>query len=150
VNHGVPGTILAPAGLTYDAVNDVLYIVDSNANRLVALSKPGTIAQGGITVNGGSFGGPNAAQARTVYSGAPLAAPISSALLYNGDVVVGNTANNRLIEISPATGTVDGQKLLDPHAAGALFGIAAIGSSPESTVIYFNDDNANAVEALTQ
>jgi hypothetical protein len=150
VNHGIPGNILAPAGLTYDAVNDILYIVDSNANRLVAFSKPGTIPQDGIAVNGSGFGGPNAGQARVIYAGAPLAAPISSALLFNGDVVVGNTANNRLIEISPTTGTVDGQKLLDPHAHGALFGIAATGTSVASTLIYFNDDNANAVELLSQ
>ena len=149
VNHGVPGTVLAPAGLTYDTVHDVLYVVDSNTNRLVAFSKPGTIPQGGITVSGSGFSGANAAQAKVVYAGAPLAAPISAALLFNGDVVVGNTANNRLIEISPATGAVDGQKLLDPHAPGALFGIAASGTSLDSTLIYFNDDNANAVEVLS-
>ena len=48
-----------------------------------------------------------------------------------------------------ATGAVDGQKLLDPHAPGALFGIAASGTSLDSTLIYFNDDNANAVEVLS-
>jgi hypothetical protein len=150
VNHGVPGTVLAPAGLTYDAVNDILYVVDSNANRLVAFSKPGTIPQGGISVSGSGFGGPSASQASVTFAGAPLAAPISSALLYNGDVVVGNTANNRLIEISPTTHSVDGTKVLDSHAPGALFGIAATGSSAASTLIYFNDDNANAVEVLSK
>jgi hypothetical protein len=139
---------LAPAGLTYDATNDILYIVDSNTDRLVAFNKPGTIPQNGITVNGSGFGGPSAGQARTVYAGAPLKAPISSALLFNGDVVVGNTANNDLIEISPSTGKVDGEKNLDKKAPGALFGIAASGSSLKSTLIYFNDDNANAVEVL--
>jgi hypothetical protein len=148
VNHGVPGTVLAPAGLTYDAVADVLYIVDSNSNRLVAFSKPGTIPQGGIVVTASGFSGPNASQARVVYAGSPLAAPISSALLFNGNVVVGNTANNRLIEISPASNAVVGSKDLDRHAPGALFGIAASGTSVATTTIYFNDDNQNAVEAL--
>ena len=32
VNHGVPGTVLAPSGLTYDPANDTMYIVDGNAN----------------------------------------------------------------------------------------------------------------------
>jgi hypothetical protein len=150
VNHGVPGAILAPSGLTYDAVNDILYVVDSNANRLVAFSKPGTIPQGGVTAGPSGFSGPAAAQARVVYAGAPLAAPISAALLYDGDVVVGNTANNRLIEISPTTGKVDGDRNLDTHAKGALFGIAATGSSAQSTLIYFNDDNTNTVDVLMQ
>jgi len=149
VNFGVPGTVLAPAGLTYDAANDTLYVVDSNANRVVAFTAPGTIPQGGISVSGSGFGGSNASQASVVYSGAPLSAPISAALLYNGDLVVGNTANNRLIEISPKTNAVDGQKLLDPHAPGALFGIAATGTSLDSTIIYFNDDNTNTVDSLS-
>ena len=32
VNGGVPGNILAPAGLTYDATSDTLFVVDSNQN----------------------------------------------------------------------------------------------------------------------
>jgi hypothetical protein len=148
VNHGIPGNILAPAGLTYDSVNDVLYIVDSNANRLVALKAPGKIPPGGVIVTGSKFGGSAGGSARVVFAGAPLAAPISSALLYNGDVVVGNTANNLLLEISPASNSIVGQKNLDSHAPGALFGIAATGTSAASTLIYFNDDNQNAVDVL--
>lgn len=40
VNHGVPGTVLAPSGLTYNASIDTLYVVDANADRLVALAMP--------------------------------------------------------------------------------------------------------------
>jgi hypothetical protein len=150
VNHGVPGTVLAPAGLTYDARADVLYIVDSNMNRLVAFLHPGNVPVGGIIVNPyGGFGGVSGSSARVVYAGKPLNAPISAALLYNGDVVVGNTANNRLIEITP-TGSEVGNKLLDNGAAGALFGIAASGSSIANQKIYFNDDNTNTVEVLQQ
>jgi hypothetical protein len=147
VNHGVPGTVLAPAGLTYDATDDILYIVDSDSNRLVAFAQPGKIPAGGITVTPSGFGGSFGASARVVYAGAPLKAPISAALLFNGDVVVGNTANNRLIEIDPS-GKVAGMKLLDSGPPGALFGIAASGTSIATTKIYFNDDNANAVEVL--
>jgi hypothetical protein len=150
VNHGVPGTVLAPAGLTYDARADVLYIVDSNMNRLVAFLHPGNVPVGGIIVNPyGGFGGVSGSSARVVYAGRPLNAPISAALLYNGDVVVGNTANNRLIEITP-TGSAVGNKLLDNGAVGALFGIAASGSSIANQKIYFNDDNMNTVEVLQQ
>jgi hypothetical protein len=149
VNHGVPGTILAPSGLTYDAARDVLYIVDSNVNRVVAFSKPGMIPVKGIVVNGSGFGGPAAAMAHVLFAGAPLRAPISSALLFNGNLVVGNTSNNKLIELTPA-GHVVGEKLLDAGAAGALFGIAATGTSVATTKIYFNDDNDNTVKVLQQ
>ena len=41
VNHGVPGNILAPAGLNYDASRDRLYIVDSNSDRVVYIDGAG-------------------------------------------------------------------------------------------------------------
>ncbi len=149
VNHGVPGTILAPAGLTYDASRDTLYIVDSNSDRVVAFDKPGTYPKDGVIVTGSGFGGPAGSLARVVFGGAPLRAPISSALLFNGDLVVGNTSNNRLIELTP-TGHVAGNKLLDSGVAGALFGIAATGTSVSTTKIFFNDDNDNTVKVLQQ
>jgi hypothetical protein len=134
--------------LTYDATNDVLYIVDSNSNRLVAFKAPGKIPVNGILVTGSGFGGPAAGSARVVYGGAPLNAPISSALLYNGDLVLGNTANNVLVEISPVSNSVVAQRNLDHGAAGALFGIVATGTSTDTTLVYFNDDNQNAVDVL--
>jgi hypothetical protein len=147
VNHGVPGSILAPSGLTYDPVRDVLYIVDGNADRLVAIDAPENVHTGGIVVTPAGFRGPSAASAHVVYAGAPLASPISAALLFNGDLVVGNTRNNVLVEIAPGKG-VAGEKLLDAGAPGALFGIAATGKNLATTRIYFNDDNANAVRVL--
>ncbi|MEO6990384.1 MAG: hypothetical protein ABI346_08160, partial [Candidatus Baltobacteraceae bacterium] len=123
-------------------------IVDSNVDRVVGFRHPGRIPAGGIMVNPyGGFGGPSGSLARVVFGGSPLAAPISAALLFNGNLIVGNTANNRLIEITPA-GRVVGNKLLDHGAPGALFGIATAGTSVPSTLIYFNDDNANTVRVL--
>lgn len=147
VNHGVPGSILAPSGLTYDTKRDVLYVVDGNANRVVAIRAPGTVPAGGIRVTPAGFAGPAGAAARVVYAGAPLNAPISGTLLFNGRLVVGNTGDNRLIEISPR-GRIKGNVLVDRGATGAIFGVAATGTSSETTRIYFNDDNANAVMAL--
>ena len=148
-NHGVPGTILAPSGLTYDATNDILYMVDSDVNRVVAFAHPGNIPAGGVVNTPSGFTGPSAGSAKVLFSGAPLRAPISAALLFNGDIVVGNTTNNRLIEITPA-GKIVGNVSLDKGAPGALFGIAASGTSVPTTKIYFNDDNANAVVVLQQ
>jgi hypothetical protein len=163
-NQGKPGSISAPAGLTYDAANDTLYVVDTNANRVVALSNASAIGTDGVIVTGTSFTGPSAASANVIASGAPLNGPISGALLVNGDLIVGNTLDpngtNLLIEISPTVGVV-AKMNVDTGAAGAIFGIVTVpktittmgtygSTNTQTNVIYFNDDNTNTVVLLTQ
>lgn len=148
VNHGMPGNILAPAGLAYVASSDTLYIVDSNANRLVALSSVSSIPPGGVVVSGTTFTGPNASSAKVIYAGTPLNAPISSAVLANGDIALGNTGDNTIVEITPA-GALAGTKVVDTGAAGAIFGMAATGTSAADQRLYFNDDNTNTVVVLS-
>jgi hypothetical protein len=144
----VPGNILGASGLTYDAARDTLFVVDSNQNRVLAFAGYSTLAANAIVVeSNGTFSGPSAASARVVFAGAPLNAPISAAQLFNGDLVVGNTADNLLVEISLA-GAVVATQNLDTGAVGALFGIAASGTDASSTKIYFNDDNDNTVKVL--
>ena len=147
VNHGVPGGILAPSGLTYDAKRDVLYVVDGAVNVVAAIHNPATIPSGGIVVHGKDVDGRFASRARVLHFGPPLNAPISAALLFNGHLVIGNTGDNRLIELRP-DGRVVGSRVLDAGAPGALFGIAASGTSAATTAIYFNDDNDNTVKVL--
>jgi hypothetical protein len=163
-NSGVPGSISAPAGLTYDASSDTLYVVDTNANRVVALANVSAIGMDGVVVAGANFSGASAASAKVIASGAPLNGPISGALLVNGNIVVGNTLDangtNLLIEISPSSGVV-ATKNVDTGAAGAIFGIVAVPKTittmggyntmnTKSNVIYFNDDNSNSVILLSQ
>jgi hypothetical protein len=155
INAGaVPGTIYGAAGLTYDGANDILYVVDSNLNRVVAFAKYSTYGASAVTVGGAGFTGPSAASASVVFSGAPLNSPISAALLFNGDLVVGNTGDadgtNLLIEIAPDTGKVVGTQNVDTGAAGALFGIATSGTTAATAKIYFNDDNDNTVKVANQ
>lgn len=174
VNHGVPGSILGPSGLAFDPKNCVkigannacgtLYVVDGANNTIVAihnamnLRNPKSIVVGS---NGKTFSGKDKSWASLLYSGSPLKGPISSALLYNGNLVVGNTTEpagtNSLIEIAPPKctavpckpGTMVDKVNVDKGAAGALFGIVAGGTKGSNTVLYFNDDNANQVWALT-
>ncbi|HEY1882761.1 MAG TPA: hypothetical protein VGG51_06955 [Candidatus Cybelea sp.] len=152
VNHGKPGTALAPSGLAYDASNDTLYFVDGQNNTLVAFKNVSSIPDGGIKAmdNGMKFSGPNAKDARIVYSGQPLNGPISTALLPNGSIVAGNTLDpdgkNLMIEISPAGKLLDVRNV-DKGAAGALFGMVATGT-PADTKIWFNDDNDNNLQVL--
>lgn len=151
LNDGaVPGNILGASGLTYDGSDDTLFVVDSNKNRVVAFAGYSTLTADSIVVEpDGTFSGPSAKSARVVFAGAPLNAPISAAQLFNGDLVVGNTGDNLLVEISLA-GKVVATQNLDTGAVGALFGIVASGSDADDTKIYFNDDNDNTVKLLAR
>lgn len=152
-NRGVPGTALAPSGLAYDPSIDTLYFADGKNNTIVAISNASTTPKGGITATnyGMQFSGPAAGNARIVFAGTPLNGPISTALLPNGNLVVGNTLDpdgtNLLIEITPSGQVVD-ELNVDTGPAGSLFGIAATGTTSSNTIIYFNDDNQGNVQAL--
>lgn len=167
--HSVSTTygILAPAGLTYDPATDTLYVVSSNTNSVLSFSAASTIPANGvnITFTGGTstggayptatassfaFAGTAKAQAQVVFSGAPLNYPVSSALLYNGDLVVGNTGDNNLVELKPSTQATVGTRKVDNGAAGAIFGIATSGTSAATQQIFFNDDNTNTVVELSE
>jgi DNA-binding beta-propeller fold protein YncE len=173
VNHGVPGSIFGPSGLAFDPKNCVkigknnacgtLYVVDGANNTVVAIHNVMNLRKARSIVvgkSGKTFSGPAKSWASLIYAGKPLNGPISSALLFNGNLVVGNTSEpagtNSLIEIAQPrcvavpckTGKVVAQVNVDKGAAGALFGIAASGSKASNTVVYFNDDNANDVQAL--
>lgn len=153
VNGGAPGSILGPSGLQYDGKDDRLYIVDGADNTLVAFRDVSTIPPGGITVHGSSFSGPFARRARQVFSGPPLNGPISSALLPDGHLVLGNTLDpngqNLMVEIS-AGGRVLAVKNVDTGLGAALFGMVAGGRNSNDLKLYFNDDNDNTVKALTR
>jgi hypothetical protein len=157
---GVAGSIFGPAGLTYDASTDT---------SVIAIAGVSNIPQDGIVVNGQcsattptplpTFSGPSMASVRVIAHGAPFFTPISVALLKNGDLVVGNgdigvqaagATTNLLIEVSPVLpGGFVGQPVqVDTGAPGALFGIAATVDAQGNQIIYFNNDNANAVMQL--
>jgi hypothetical protein len=153
VNHGKPGTALAPSGLAYDARIDTLYFADGMNDTLVALKDVSKIRADGIqaTHGGMKFRGRFARDARIVFAGKPLNGPISTALLPNGNLIIGNTLDpngrNRMIEVS-STGKLLDVRNVDKGAAGALFGIVATGTSNGDTKIYFNDDNSNDLRVL--
>jgi len=152
-NGGAPGSILGPSGLQYDAKNDNLYIVDGADNSLTVFKHVSTIPPGGIFLENVSFGGPFHNRARRVFSGSPLNGPISSALLPNGHLVLGNTLDaaksNIMVEISPSRGKAVATKNVDTGvAAGALFGMVATGTSDDDVQLFYNDDNTNTLNVL--
>ncbi len=99
------------------------------------------------------------ASAKVIAHGAPFNTPLSAALLKNGDLVVANAdigistpsaTTNLLIEVSPVLpGGFVGQPLqVDTGTPGALFGLAATVDAQGNQIIYFNNDNNNAVMQL--
>jgi hypothetical protein len=174
---GSTDSLHAPSGLTYDAKTDTLYIVDTSSYSVAAFADVSSISANGIKVGGGdcsaapptakpTFSGPSMSSATVIASpaspngGQSFNAPISAALLLNGNLVVGNadqdltpndagTNQNLLFEISPSTGIV-GSKQLDNGPPGALFGIVAAPDANGNQIIYFNDDNDNTVKVLSK
>jgi hypothetical protein len=169
---GAPGFIFGPSGLTYDPASDTLYVIDTASASVIALTGVSSIPKDGVVVNGQctattptpkpTFSGPSMASAKIILNGPPLKAPISAALLKNGDLVVGNAdiiapnvappagaTTNLLIEVSPVVpGGFVGQLQIDSGGSGAIFGIAATVNAAGNQIIYFNDDNNNAVMQL--
>lgn len=155
VNHGVPGSILSPSGLQYDAARDRLFIVDGTNNAVYSLRGVSTIPAHGLSVNpnGTSFSGPFAGRAHVVFIGPPLNGPISSAVLFNGNLAIGNTLDpngkNLIVEIS-TQGKLLFVRNVDTGAAGSIFGMVATGHSIADQRLYYNNDNANELRVLTR
>jgi hypothetical protein len=170
---GTAGLVFGPSGLTYDPPSDTLYVIDTSSASVIALTGVSSIPKDGVVVNGQctattptpmpGFSGPSMASAKIIAHGPPLSAPISAALLKNGDLVVGNgdivappaalpaasATTNLLIEVSPVVpGGFIGQLQVDTTNPGAIFGIAATLDAAGNQIIYFNDDNNNAVMQL--
>jgi hypothetical protein len=152
VNLGVPGSILGPSGLQYDNQRDALYVIDGQDNSVTVLRHVSFIPAGGIAFKNGTPTGVAAFLVRRIFQGAPLNGPISSALLPDGHLVIGNTLDpagtNLLVEITRG-GRLVATKNVDTGPAGALFGMVATGSGDDNTLVYFNDDNDNTVKVVT-
>ncbi len=153
INNGPPGSILGPSGLQYDAKHDRLYVVDGANNTVTVLRHVSFIPADGVRVNpdGVSFSGPFGVLAHSVFHGAPLNGPISSALLPNGNLAIGNTLDpngkNLMVEITH-TGKLLAVRNVDTGVSGAIFGMVATGTNDINAKIYFNDDNGNFLEVL--
>ncbi len=153
VNGGPPGSILGPSGLQYDADRDMLYVVDGQNNSVTTIANVSGLHAGCLVVksNGRAFGGHCGSQARVLYQGAPLNGPISSALLFNKSIVIGNTLDpngeNLMVEINNG-GHVQEVRNVDTGASGSLFGMVATGANAFDTKLYFNDDNDNNLQVL--
>ena len=106
VNKGSGWSILGPSGIQYNSTrtgnlcNDTLYIVDGVDNTVVAVSNASNLLEKDEIVvqpGGKKFkcAHPTKTCATLVYSGSPLNAPVASALLPNGNLIVANTQGRK-------------------------------------------------------
>jgi hypothetical protein len=154
VNKKAGASALGPAGLSYNAKTDTLYVVDGVDNTLIALAGATnirlvdavTVLPGGKTFKYGKGQKPFAS---LVYSGSALKSPVASTLLPNGNLIVANASGNGLVEISTA-GKVLATKVVQKGSVPAVFGLAATGTTDANTVLYYTNAVTNTVLELTK
>ena len=161
VNKGSGWSVLGPSGMQYDnrktgsLCNDTLYIVDGVDNTIVAVSNASNLLEKNEIVvqpGGKTFKCAHAKStcATLVYSGSPLNAPVASALLPNGNLIVANTqGGNELVELTP-TGKVLDTKTIDTSSVAHIFGLLATGTSDSNTVLFYTDTETNTLQELEQ
>jgi hypothetical protein len=160
-NKGSGWSVLGPSGIQYNSTrigtlcNDTLYIVDGVNNTIVAVSTASNLLEKDEIVvqpGGKKFkcAHPKATCATLLYSGSPLNAPVASALLPNGNLIVANTkGGNKLVELTP-TGKVLDTKKIDTSTSAHVFGLLATGTSDSNTVLFYTDTATNTLHELEQ
>ncbi len=161
VNKGSGWSALGPSGMQYDSTrtgnlcNDTLYIVDGVDNTVVAVSNASQLLEKDEIVvqpGGKKFkcAHPKRTCATLVYSGSPLNAPVASALLPNGNLIVANTqGGNELVELTPAGKILD-TKAIDTSTTAHVFGLLATGTSDSTTALFYTDTETNTLQELKQ
>jgi len=159
VNKGSGWSVLGPSGIQYNShrtgnlCNDTLYIVDGADDTVVAVSNASQLLEKDeiVVQSGGKkfkCAHPKATCATLVYSGAPLDAPVASALLPNGNLIVANTrGGNKLVELTPAGRILD-TKTIDKSATAHVFGLLATGTSDSDTALFYTDSGTNTLQEL--
>jgi hypothetical protein len=161
VNNGSGWSALGPSGMQYNnhrtgsLCNDTLYIVDGVTNTIVAVSNASNLLKKDeiVVQRGGKkfkCADAKATCATLVYSGAPLNAPVASAILPNGNLIVANTkGGNKLVELTP-TGKILATKTIDSSSTAHIFGLLATGTSDSDTTLFYTDTGTNTLQELEQ
>ena len=116
--------VVGPTGVGLGA-NGVLYVADSNGNRIAAV--PHALTRTSIAVSGGV----------TVSSGRAINDPLGLAIAPGGNILTVNGADGRIVETAPSSGRQLVVKTLVANGAGDLFGLAP---TPGDKGLYFVDD----------
>ena len=69
------------------------------------------------------------------------------AIMPNGNLIVANTGNNTLVEMTPKGKVLD-TKVVDTSKTSGIFGVAAAGTSDSNTTLFYTDTNTNTLHEL--
>jgi hypothetical protein len=166
VNKGSGGSAMGPSGIAYwcgvlpgsgacpyqKNPPDTLYVADGACNAVVAISHASSLLEKGeITIGSGctkfTCKFPKTTCATLVKAGSPLDKPVAQTLLPNGNLIVANTGNNTLVEMTP-TGQVLDTKVVDKSKTSGIFGLAATGTKDSNTALFYTDTNTNTLHEL--
>ncbi len=133
-----PGAlVVGPTGVALGP-NGTLYVANSVANKITAISSALTLRSHSTT-------------ASTVSSGGSLNDPLGLTIAPGGDVLEVNGGDGNLVELTPG-GTQIAVKMLDTgpvppglNGNGTLFGLVA---APGNAGVYFVDDGTNTLNIL--
>ncbi len=130
--------IIGPTGVGLSNNGDILYVADTEGNRITAVPAP-------LALPGPLFGA-----GFTVSRDNGLQNPLGLAVAPNGDVVTVNSNDGNAVETTPfgvqvATVPLDTSPASPAPGAGTLFGLAV---APHGSGLYFVDDGTNTLNRL--
>ena len=163
VNKGSGWSALGPSGISYwcgvlpgsvscKNKDDMLYVADGACNAVVAISHASSLLEKDeITIQPGckkfTCKYPKTTCATLVKAGSPLNNPVAQAIMPNGNLIVANTGNNTLVEMTPKGKVLD-TKVVDTSKTSGIFGVAAAGTSDSNTTLFYTDTNTNTLHEL--
>jgi hypothetical protein len=152
VNGKSGWSLLGPSGIQFNEANGNLYIADGEDSTIVYFTHADSLLEKDEIVvqpGGKTFKckDPSATCGVLVKAGSPLAAPEAITLLPNGNLIAANTNGNMLVELTP-TGEVLDTKVVDKSKTGGIYGIVAVGTDDDNTVLFYTDANTNTLQEL--
>ena len=132
---GNAATAAGPQGFAFDPGSGTLYETNDADNALYAIPDAATATAPGTV--------------RIVYRGGELNSPENVAIdPLNGNLLVVNANNNRLVEITPGGKLVASRDLAKHQAPGALFGLATGIDAAGHSVLYYGNSDTNTLHEL--
>ena len=127
------GVLPGDGSCPYKNKADSLFVADGACNAVVEITMPAVSwrtmrSPSSPAARSSSASIPKTSCATLVKAGSPLDKPVAMAILPNGNLIVANTGNNTLVEMTP-TGQVLDTKVVDKSKTSGIFGLAAIGKT---------------------
>jgi hypothetical protein len=167
VNKGSGWSALGPSGIGYSCgappgsrrcsnqkPADTLFVADGACNAVIAINHASSLLEKDeVTIGSGckkfACKYPTITCATLVKAGSPLNKPVAMTVLPNGNLIVANTGNNTLVEMTPKGQVLD-RKIVDKSKTPGIYGVAAIGKTDSTTSLFYTDINTNTLHELEQ